>query len=122
MLVNAPGVIVLLTATGKGKKHDKKVADEAAFTLPAGSVLYQDTGFQGFALADTTIYQPKKKAGAANSRLPKKRRTSRFPAFACGWNMPLTASNAIGLSRINYAIGKPAFATKSWKPVAVCIT
>ena len=61
VLVNAHGAIVLLTATCEGKKHDKKVADEAAFTLPAGSVLYQDTGFQGFALADTTIYQPKKK-------------------------------------------------------------
>lgn len=61
VLVNAYGAIVLLTATCEGKKHDKKVADEAAFTLPAGSVLYQDTGFQGFALADTTIYQPKKK-------------------------------------------------------------
>jgi hypothetical protein len=61
VLVNAQGAIVLLTATCEGKKHDKKVADEAAFTLPEGSLLYQDTGFQGFALAGTTIFQPKKK-------------------------------------------------------------
>jgi hypothetical protein len=39
VLVNAHGAIVLLTATCEGKKHDKKVTDEAAFTLPAGSVL-----------------------------------------------------------------------------------
>ena len=50
VLVNAKGEIVLLTATCEGKKHDKKIADEAAFSLPEGSLLYQDTGFQGFAL------------------------------------------------------------------------
>lgn len=61
VLVNAKGEIVLLTATCEGKKHDKKIADEAAFTLPEGSLLYQDTGFQGFALEGTTIFQPKKK-------------------------------------------------------------
>jgi myo-inositol-hexaphosphate 3-phosphohydrolase len=61
VLVNAHGEIVLLTATCEGKKHDKKIADEATFTQPEGSVLYQDTGFQGFALEGTTIFQPKKK-------------------------------------------------------------
>ena len=61
VLVNAHGEIVLLTATCEDTKHDKKIADEAAFTLPEGSLLYQDTGFQGFALEGTTIFQPKKK-------------------------------------------------------------
>jgi len=61
VLVNAKGEIVLLTATCEGKKHDKKIADEAAFTLPDGSLLYQDTGFQGFALEGATIFQPMKK-------------------------------------------------------------
>jgi DDE superfamily endonuclease/Helix-turn-helix of DDE superfamily endonuclease len=65
VLVNAQGEIVLLTATCEGKKHDKKIADEAAFSLPEGSLLYQDTGFQGFALAGTTICQPKKKPRGA---------------------------------------------------------
>lgn len=50
-----------LTATCEGKKPDKKIADEAAFTQPEGSLLYQDTGCQGLALAGTTIFQPKKK-------------------------------------------------------------
>jgi len=61
VLVNAKGAIVLLATPCEGKKHDKKIADAAAFTLPEGSMLYQDTGFQGFALAGTTIFQPKKK-------------------------------------------------------------
>ena len=53
--------IVLLTLTCEGKKNDKKVSDESGFSLPTGSCLYQDTGFQGFALEGVTIVQPKKK-------------------------------------------------------------
>lgn len=36
-------------------------ADEAEYALPEGSILYQDTGFQGFTLDNVTILQPKKK-------------------------------------------------------------
>ena len=61
VVVNAQAKVALLTATCEGKKHDKKVSDEAGFTLPEGSLLYQDTGFQGFALEGVTICQPKKK-------------------------------------------------------------
>ena len=53
--------IILLTPTCEGKKHDKKIADEANYTLPQDSLLYQDTGFQGFTIAGVTIIQPKKK-------------------------------------------------------------
>jgi len=51
----------LLTHTCEGKKHDKKAADEAGYSFPEDSALYQDTGFQGFTLAGVTILQPKKK-------------------------------------------------------------
>lgn len=61
VLVNEQAKICLLTPTWEGKKHDKKISDEAAMRLPTGSYLYQDTGFQGFALAGVTILQPKKK-------------------------------------------------------------
>jgi len=44
-----------------GKKHDKKLADESDYQLPPGSVLLQDTGFQGFSLEEVLIIQPKKK-------------------------------------------------------------
>jgi hypothetical protein len=53
--------ILFLTRTYEGKKHDKKAADEAGYGLPEGSALYQDTGFQAFAIAGVTIFQPKKK-------------------------------------------------------------
>jgi hypothetical protein len=47
--------------TCEGKKHDKKIADETNLVLPDGSSLCQDTGFQGFALTNVTMIQPKKK-------------------------------------------------------------
>src|SRR2546423_8452473 len=40
--------ILFLSATYEGKAHDKRIADEAGYQLPPGSVLIQDTGFQGF--------------------------------------------------------------------------
>jgi len=61
VLVKAQAKIGLLSATCEGKKHDKKIADETQFTLPQGSLLYQDTGFQGFVLEGVTILQPQKK-------------------------------------------------------------
>lgn len=61
VLINAWCKIVLLTLTCEGKKHDKKVADETDYQLPQGSCLYQDSGFQGFAVAGVTIIQPQKK-------------------------------------------------------------
>jgi hypothetical protein len=61
VLITALCKIIFLTRTCEGKKHDKKATDEAAYELPEGSNLYQDTGFQGFSLAGVVIIQPKKK-------------------------------------------------------------
>jgi hypothetical protein len=61
MVINTLCKILLLTATCEGKKHDKRASDEAGYTLPEGSLLYQDTGFQGFTIAGVLIIQPKKK-------------------------------------------------------------
>jgi hypothetical protein len=61
VLVNRQAKITLLTPTREGKKHDKKIADETGLVLPDGSSLAQDTGFQGYALANVTMIQPMKK-------------------------------------------------------------
>jgi DDE superfamily endonuclease/Helix-turn-helix of DDE superfamily endonuclease len=53
--------IKYLSDTHEGKKHDKKVGDEEQIVVPAGSDLYQDTGFQGYQVPEVTIHQPKKK-------------------------------------------------------------
>lgn len=61
LLVDENCRILFLTETVEGKRSDKKLADESGYDLPAGSVLIQDCGFQGFEVADVTILQPKKK-------------------------------------------------------------
>jgi hypothetical protein len=43
-------------------QHDKRIADEAGYQLPEGSVLGQDSGFQGLTLPQMIIFQPKKKS------------------------------------------------------------
>ena len=55
------GKIKGLSPTDEGKKHDKAITDEQNYRFPQGTKLYQDTGFQGYAPPNTTIYQPKKK-------------------------------------------------------------
>jgi len=79
MLINALCKIILLTLTCEGKKHDKKVADEAGYELPPGSLLYQDSGFQGFILALIIILQPKKKP-RGGELTPDEKETNRLIA------------------------------------------
>jgi len=52
--------IKYLSDTHEGKKHDKKVCDEAKIVVPRGSDLDQDTGFQGYQVPEVNIHQPKK--------------------------------------------------------------
>lgn len=60
-MINPNCKILFLTKTVEGKLHDKKLADQSDYTLPDGSKLAQDTGFQGFKLENVAILQPKKK-------------------------------------------------------------
>ena len=64
--------ICFLSDTYEGKVHDKILADLAGYTLPPGSYLYQDMGFQGFVLAGVTIVQPKKKPRGGELTPPEK--------------------------------------------------
>lgn len=62
VIVTLEGKLVkYLSATYEGKTHDKKICDKEYPTFPAGSILYQDTGFQGYAPVGVNICQPKKK-------------------------------------------------------------
>jgi hypothetical protein len=61
VLINRQAKIILLTLTDPGTKHDKKIADESCLVLPVGSILCQDTGFQGYALPGVIMIQPTKK-------------------------------------------------------------
>ena len=61
ILVDGEGKVVFLTASYAGRVHDKRIADRAGYSPPQGSVLYQDTGFQGFTCPGVKIIQPKKR-------------------------------------------------------------
>ena len=52
--------VCFLSHTYEGKAADKTIAELAGYTLPPGSCLYQDKGFQGFCLPGITIFPPKK--------------------------------------------------------------
>lgn len=66
--------VAYLSDTHEGKKHDKKICDEEQPTLPAGSTLYKDTGFQGYEPEGVQTVQPKKKPqGQELSAQDKKR-------------------------------------------------
>lgn len=58
--------VVYLSPTEKGKKHDKKIADEQAIVYPPGATLGKDTGFQGYEPPGTLTFQPKKNLRARN--------------------------------------------------------
>jgi hypothetical protein len=53
--------IAFLSHTYEGNASEQGIAELAGYTLPAGSCLDQDKGFQGCCLPGITIVQPKKK-------------------------------------------------------------
>ena len=61
LLIDDACVIRFMSATYAGKWHEKALVDDEQYRLPVGSVLYQDMGFQGFAVVNVTIQQPTKK-------------------------------------------------------------
>jgi hypothetical protein len=79
-----------LSATYEGRMHEKTVAELVGYTLPPGSCLYQDMGFQGYVLAGVTMFQPKKKPRGGELTPPEKatnRRISSHPNSdgTCHW-------------------------------------
>lgn len=54
--------IDFLSGTYVGKTSDKRIADEEEISYPPGTVLYKDTGFQGYEPAVQETRQAKKKA------------------------------------------------------------
>lgn len=54
--------VVYLSQTALGKKHDKKLADEAQIVYPLNASLGKDTGFQGYEPLGVVTWQPKKKS------------------------------------------------------------
>jgi hypothetical protein len=72
---------IRLSATYEGKMHDKTMAKLVGYTLPPGSCLYQDTGFQGYILSSFTIFQPKKKPRGGGLTPPEKANNRRISSI-----------------------------------------
>jgi DDE superfamily endonuclease/Helix-turn-helix of DDE superfamily endonuclease len=77
-----------LSQTYAGKTHDKKIVDTEPIVYPAGTTLYQDTGFQGYLPEVEQICQPKKSRARANSPRRTSAGTRRSPTCASESNMP----------------------------------
>jgi hypothetical protein len=61
--------------------RDKTMAELVGYTLPPGSCLYQDMGFQGYILAGVTIFQPKKKRRGGELMPPEKANNRRISSI-----------------------------------------
>jgi hypothetical protein len=65
--------IGFLSQTCVGKTHDKKIADQENIAYPPGTVLYKDTGFQGYEPAVKKTCQAKKKPPRGKLTVAEKR-------------------------------------------------
>jgi hypothetical protein len=65
-----------LGRTWEGKKHDKSICDDEGHEFPEGSVLYKDTGFQGYEPAGVNTRQPKKKPRGGELTVAEKKQNS----------------------------------------------
>jgi hypothetical protein len=73
--------VCFLSHTYEGKVSDKSIAELVGYTLPAGSYLYQDKGFQGFFLPGITIVQPKKTPRGGELTPPEKAMNRRISSI-----------------------------------------
>ncbi len=81
LVINETCHICFLSHTCEGKASDKSIAELAGYTLPPGSCLYQDKGFQGFVLPGITIFQPKKTPRGGELTPPEKAANRRISSI-----------------------------------------
>jgi hypothetical protein len=77
-----------LSQTYAGKTHDKKIVDTEPIAYPPDTILYKDTGFQGYEPVVAQTYEPKKSPGRVPSRRLRSGGTAPSPASGSGSNMP----------------------------------
>src|ERR1700704_2912441 len=77
-----------LSQTYAGKTHDKKIVDTEPIDYPSETILYKDTGFQGYEPAVAQTCQPKKSPARARSRRRRSGRTEQSLVYGSGSSMP----------------------------------
>jgi hypothetical protein len=73
-----------LSHTSEGKAADKTIAELAGYTLPLGSYLSQDKGFQGFCLPGIAVVQPKKTTPGGELTPPERETNHRISSTTMG--------------------------------------
>ena len=81
LVIHATGDIFFLSNTCEGKASDKIIAELTSSTVPPGSGLYQDQGFQGFFRNGVTIFQPKKTPRGGELTPPEKETNRRISSI-----------------------------------------
>jgi DDE superfamily endonuclease len=81
LVINEICHICFLRYTCEGKASDKSLAELAGYTLPPGSCLYQDKGFQGFVLEGIMIFHPTKKPRGGELTSPEKATNRRISSI-----------------------------------------
>jgi DDE superfamily endonuclease/Helix-turn-helix of DDE superfamily endonuclease len=77
-----------LSQTYAGKTHDKKIVDTEPIEYPPKTILYKDTGFQGYEPAVAQTRQPKKSPVRVRSRQQRSGRIATSPVSGSALNMP----------------------------------
>lgn len=72
------GRILYLSDTYNGKTHDKRILDESALEFTMNSVIYLDTGFQGFKSEIGLIIMPTKKKKGKDLTTEEKQENTRI--------------------------------------------
>jgi len=88
VVVNAKTTRVgYLSQTYAGKIHDKKIVDTEPIRYPPGTILYKDTGFQGYEPKCSKPINRKKAAQGVLTR-GQKRHIASCRASGSAWSMP----------------------------------
>ena len=107
--------VYFLSATEAGRLHDKKLADEYALHLPAGSVLRQDRGLLGHAPAGVQVEIPHKKPPKRELTFAQKLYSQLLsPPYAWLLNTPTAVSSACAGLPIRSACAASGCAIRSW--------
>jgi hypothetical protein len=77
-----------LSQTYAGKTHDKKIVDIEPVEYPPETILYKDTGFQGYEPRGVQTRQPKKSPARGSSQRLRSGPTAPSPASGSGSSMP----------------------------------
>ena len=113
---------MFLTLSYEGRIHDKRIADMAGYSPPLGSVLYQDTGFQGFRCSGVKIIQPKKKPKGRDLTLQEKAKNREISSIRIRVEHAIAGIKRFRIVKDKLCNYKKGFADSSWKLAVVYTT